>query len=46
MVFYSDLIALRAAYLQALASGNASAIRATMAALGAAHRRANPAFNY
>lgn len=39
MVYFTELVALRAAYLQAISSNNANAIRATTAALGAAHKR-------
>ena len=40
MIYYSEVIALRAAYLQAIASGQRDAIKATMLALGEANRRA------
>jgi hypothetical protein len=40
MIYYNELIALRAAYLRAIASGQPAAIRAITAALGAAHKRA------
>ena len=40
MIYCTKVIALRAAYLQAIASGDAGVIRTTMAALGEANRQA------